>query len=258
MTGAAPCSAPNRSAGTHGTPGRSRFWLQLAAAVTSLAVTADLVADLPSGVRWRWWQIVVIACSAASTLAALLVLLVQVLPLLCTRSQALDTPTPAPLLACSDSQPGTSTRALWCKPADGVSPAHKDALVGSARAGSSRISPCTPDSPTADMPLLRRALRGAQLPTGPAVYHAGRCRALRDAGCLHRWGSGSGASSSKPRLMAKNTLLHGAPDSCPHGGQPSATENHQPNINHIPCCPALPAVYLTTDYSGDLFMEGDG
>ncbi|KAL4427287.1 hypothetical protein ABPG77_003196 [Micractinium sp. CCAP 211/92] len=49
----------------------------LAAAVTSLAVTADLVADLPSGVRWRWWQIVVIACSAASMLAALLVLLVQ-------------------------------------------------------------------------------------------------------------------------------------------------------------------------------------
>lgn len=49
----------------------------LAAAVTSLAVMAELVADMPSGVTWRWWQIVVIACSSASALAALLVLTVQ-------------------------------------------------------------------------------------------------------------------------------------------------------------------------------------
>lgn len=53
---------------------------QLAAAVTSLAVMAELVADMPSGVTWRWWQIVVIACSSASALAALLVLTVQVRP----------------------------------------------------------------------------------------------------------------------------------------------------------------------------------
>ncbi len=102
MMGAAPCLAPNRSAGTHDPSCRSRSWLQLAAAVTSLAVTADLVADVPSGVRWRWWQIVVIACSAASTLAALLVLLVQVVrPAL--RPAQLDTPTPRALLARSDS-----------------------------------------------------------------------------------------------------------------------------------------------------------
>ncbi|KAL4440198.1 hypothetical protein ABPG75_003199 [Micractinium tetrahymenae] len=49
----------------------------LAAVLTSLGVMADLMVDLPSWFNWRWWQIVVIACSSVSALAALLVLTIQ-------------------------------------------------------------------------------------------------------------------------------------------------------------------------------------